>query len=478
MLTKNNHYTFLRRELAATVLKLVKEKRLVDEIDFIPIKNVPKDQAFYRCCIYKDRAMMRSRLLSIMGFDIDTEEDEISLLSTYAKQALEKEDEKPASVLTTLTTACSSCARGQYRVTDLCRGCLARPCVMNCPRQAITIIDNKAVINTDLCVNCGKCNQVCPFHAILYVPVPCEDACPVKAIIRDDAGHVRIDEGKCIYCGKCSRTCPFGAIVERSQVLPVAKKLASPHTQVTAIIAPSIEGQFPGSLGQIKEGLKALGFARVKEVAEGAAITAREEAKELTDRLKEEPFMTTSCCSAFVASIQKHLPNIADRISHTRSPMSFTAKLVREKHPEDYIVFIGPCIAKKHEGAEDPNIDAVMTFEELAAFLVAWDVDIQKMPEEENLILEELPRTFAVSGGVSAAVVQYLPEGRKVEVMKIDGITKKTMRLMNTWAKRAPEADLIEGMCCEHGCIGGPGCISDVRLTQKLFHLENELQQV
>ena len=52
--------------------------------------------------------------------------------------------------------------------------------------------------------------------------------------------------------------------------------------------------------------------------------------------------------------------------------------------------------------------------------------------------------------------------------MSINGIDKKTVRLMKTWEKRAPEADLIEVMCCEGGCVAGPGTIAKPQLALKL----------
>jgi len=37
---------------------------------------------------------------------------------------------------------------------------------------------------------------------------------------------------------------------------------------------------------------------------------------------------------------------------------------------------------------------------------------------------------------------------------------------METWAARPPEADLVEVMACEGGCVGGPCVIATPRLAQ------------
>ena len=121
---------------------------------------------------------------------------------------------------------------------------------------------------------------------MVKIPVPCEEACPVGAITKDEAGKEHIDEQKCISCGKCLASCPFGAIVERSQMIDVLRDIKESNKKVVAMLAPAIAGQFPGSLNALCGALKKLGFADVIEVAVGADITTQKEAAEFIERME------------------------------------------------------------------------------------------------------------------------------------------------------------------------------------------------
>lgn len=41
---------------------------------------------------------------------------------------------------------------------------------------------------------------------------PCQEACPVQAIYRNERGIVLIDAGRCIGCKDCVEACPFAAM--------------------------------------------------------------------------------------------------------------------------------------------------------------------------------------------------------------------------------------------------------------------------
>lgn len=49
-------------------------------------------------------------------------------------------------------------------VDDNCVGCGL--CVESCPVDAISLIEDKANIDTELCIECGMCVDICPLEAI------------------------------------------------------------------------------------------------------------------------------------------------------------------------------------------------------------------------------------------------------------------------------------------------------------------------
>jgi ferredoxin len=47
---------------------------------------------------------------------------------------------------------------------EKCTGC--ETCVEECPSEAISMADGKAVVDVDTCIDCGVCVDACPVEAI------------------------------------------------------------------------------------------------------------------------------------------------------------------------------------------------------------------------------------------------------------------------------------------------------------------------
>lgn len=460
----------IRRELLRQIIKLFAEGELEENIDRIPLKMRPKGtEAQNRCCIYKERAVIKYKMFPLLGFTVDEEEDELTPLSAYAEKAQNRTKIKD-EILTVVDEACTSCVKAQYVVSNLCRGCVARPCIMNCPKNAIDFVNGQAKIDHEKCINCGICQKQCQYHAIIHVPVPCEAACPVGAITKDEKGIEHIDDEKCIYCGKCMVACPFGSIFEISQIIDILMCIRK-EEHLTAIFAPSIHGQFNLTTGQMESLLKEIGFNDIVEVADGARQTVIHESAEFVERLENSaPFMTTSCCPSYVEITEKHVKGLKPFVSDTPSPMMYAADMAKEKNPNTKVVFIGPCIAKRKEAKRNEKVDYVMSFEELNAIIVGLDIDLGKLEDSENRNNKKtLDRGFALTGGVAAAVKAERPEANIKELI-INGIDKKAIGMLKAYSRGKAPANFIEVMVCEGGCINGPASLGDMTGNKKLFN--------
>ncbi len=465
-----NNVMIVRHQLLAQLVKLWKENLLIEKIDRLPIELTPrKAKVQGRCCIHKERAVWRYKSFPLLGFDMQDEEDELTPLSEYAKRALLRQENTKENLMCVIDEACSSCVSVNYEITNLCRGCVARSCYMNCPKDSIRFKKNgQAEIDHDTCISCGKCHQSCPYHAIVYIPIPCEEVCPVRAISKDEYGVEHIDENKCIYCGKCINACPFGAIFELSQVFDVLQALRNKE-RVVAIVAPAILAQFKVPIEQVYGAIKSIGFTDVVEVAQGAMDTTRHEAAELIEKLQEgQPFMTTSCCPSYMQLAEKHIPDMKKYISSTGSPMHYTALRVRAQYPDARIVFVGPCVAKRKEVKMNPHVDFTLTFEEIGSILTGLDIRFEATQTYSILFTASREaHGFAQSGGVINAVKVYLKD-EEVNAVQVANLTKKSVALLRTYAKtgKAP-AKFIEVMACEGGCVTGPCTYAETTAAQK-----------
>ncbi|MCM1054801.1 MAG: 4Fe-4S dicluster domain-containing protein [Bacteroides sp.] len=436
---------YLKYKVLREVARCAFEDRLFDCYNDIPKIIVKGKEATMRCCIYKERAIVAERIKLATGGD-----------------------KSNPNVIEVIEIACDECPVSGYTVTDSCRGCIAHRCEDNCPKGAIYFDrSQKAHIDKEKCVECGRCAKVCPYSAITNSKRPCENACKIGAISMNEDKCAAINYDKCISCGTCVYQCPFGAVSEKSFILDVIdiikKSENNSKYKVYAVIAPSISSQFSyAKLGQVVTGIKELGFHHVIEAALGADLVAYKEAREL----KEKEFLTSSCCPAFVKYVETQFPQLKENISHNLSPMAEIAKYIKRQDPDCKIVFIGPCTAKKAEFRKDsvkPYIDSVITFEELQALFDGKSLEINTLEEGVLDNASYYGRIFARSGGLADAVEEAIKEQEptdfKLNAIACDGIEECKIALLKASKKVLPN-NFIEGMACVGGCIGGAGCLT------------------
>ena len=391
------------------------EETLNDEVEAIPYRMV-NDEKRYRESVYRARAILSERLRLAMGLSLRPEDKPVHLTAGMeASNISDKYYEPP--LMQVIPSACEACEEKGYEVSNMCKGCLAHPCMEVCPKGAISMVKGKSYIDQSKCIKCGKCKSVCPYDAIAKKERPCAQACGVGAITSDKLGRAYVDPDKCVSCGMCMVNCPFGAISDKSQIFQLARALTE-GDEIIAEIAPAFYGQF------------------------GDNITPR--------NLKA-----------------------ALEVSQELTPMVATARTIKQQHPDAKVVFIGPCAAKKLEAMRRTvrsDVDFVITFEELQAMFDAKGIDLTKYEAESSFHnATGAGRGYAVAGGVAEAIEkcvrEYYPDV-DVNIEHAEGLAecKKILALAKAGKMNGC---LIEGMGCPGGCVAGAGTNIPVAKAQK-----------
>lgn len=445
MLTNDATILKIKHEVNDAAARLAYEGTFDEKKDEIAFQLAPGPKPNFRCCVYKEREIVRQRV-------------------RLAEGLCPNDNNRPYSdnVMQVIDSACADCPLSHYIVTDNCRKCMAKACQQSCKFGAITMGRDRAYIDPDKCKECGMCAKACPYNAIADLIRPCKKACPVGAITMDDNGICVIDDDKCIRCGKCIHRCPFGAIGSKTAIVSVIKQIMAGRN-VFAMFAPAMEGQFGPdiTMQSIRTACKKLGFTDMIEVGLGADMTAASEADEWLEAYEQGIKKTTSCCPAFVNMIKKHYPELAEHISTTVSPMCAVSRMIKAKYPDAVTVFVGPCIAKKDEVTDKSvagNADYVLTIGEFRSLMRAKDVIFEPEANEAQQA-STYGKRFGNGGGVTAAVLKSMQESGAdtagINVTKCAGADECKKALLLLRAGRL-DADFVEGMMCEGGCVGGP----------------------
>lgn len=459
----------LKHEVLKDVAILANEGKLDEEsLKSIPYKIISGNTPTYRCCVHKERSILNERVKLAMGYLPDGDHPKSEFINVKDKK----------QIVYIIEAACDRCPINKYNVTEACRGCIAHKCMEVCPANAMVKVAGKAYINQELCKECGLCKKACPYDAISEVMRPCKVSCPTGALeVKEEDRRAIIEEEHCINCGSCMSACPFGAISDKSYIVPVVQELSKENTNVYAVVAPAIAGQFGPkvTMGKVRDAFKKVGFKDMFEAACGAdAVTVRE-SKEFVERIeKGDKYMTNSCCPGFMSFIEKKFPDQIERVSTIVSPMIATARFIKANDKLAKVIFVGPCVAKKGEATRyelKGDVDYVLTFEEIAALMDAFRIDPENCEEQVIDEASIFGRGFANGGGLTAAIENFIKDSNtKIDFkpVKVSGVAevKKAMTMAKVGRLGG---NFIEGMMCEGGCTGGPATLLPQMKSRGLF---------
>ena len=286
----------------------------------------------------------------------------------------------------------------------------------------------------------------------------CVRNCPVKAI-KVEGGYASVVPELCIFCGRCVEVCPNGAKKVRDD-LTYAGQLLTLKKAVFVSLAPSYVTEFPGlEPARLIGALKKLGFAGVSETALGAQQVSAQAAALL--RQNPTRVLASSACPTVVAYLQRHRAGGGEMISGLLSPLLTHCKMLRQHFGADIgIVFIGPCIAKKLEAAQHPELlDVVLTFEDLRRWLAQEQITPEIMVEapEDHFVPERSAEGawYLVDGGMIAGMKSTCAVN-DCSLMAFSGLSAIKKALDGIEAMKPDNGLFLELLACEGGCVNGP----------------------
>ena len=279
--------------------------------------------------------------------------------------------------------------------------------------------------------NCKSCHK-------------CIRNCAVKSI-RFTAGQAHIVEDECILCGRCFAVCPQDAKVIASDMEKVRIMLQT--GTVYASIAPSFAASYPGvGIDALEDALKKLGFAGAEETAVGATIVKKEYERILDE---EKPnILVSSCCSSINLMLRKYYPEALFTLAPVITPMQAHCRDIKRRHPEAKTVFIGPCISKKSEAAEEDAVDAVLMFDEFNRWLREEGIELGR---REDIRKGGRARVFPTAGGI----IETMDKNPEYTDVAVDGV-KKCMDVLDEIKEGRLHNCFIEMSACEGSCADGP----------------------
>ena len=126
----------IRRKIFTEIAKIGFEstdESMIHDIESIPY-NIVEERAKYRESIYRERAVASERVRLAMGLSLRPENRSVHLTDGVKASNIDEKYYEPP-LMQVIPSACSACESNKYEVSNMCRGCVAHPCLLTCPQR-------------------------------------------------------------------------------------------------------------------------------------------------------------------------------------------------------------------------------------------------------------------------------------------------------------------------------------------------------
>ncbi len=312
------------------------------------------------------------------------------------------------------------------------------------------VVGNTNLIITDeaKCQGCNKCIRHCPVNAnIAYNN-------------EEQKIKVRVNSEWCINCGKCLEVCDHDA---RTYIDDTDRFFADLRngTKITVIAAPAVRANFT-NYKRLFAYLKSIGVNAVYDVSFGADITTWAYLK----AIKEENLSTVVAqpCPAIVSYIEKFKPEIIDKLSPVHSPMMCTAIYLKKYlDNKNKLAFLSPCIAKKNEMEKTNEVISYnVTYKNISEYLTAKGINLSVYEEKD---FDDNPCSlgflYSRPGGLKENIEEVVDGAWVKQVEGVEIVYDYLSVYKDRIKDNKPVPLVVDALNCLHGCnIGSAACVS------------------
>jgi PAS domain-containing protein len=174
--------------------------------------------------------------------------------------------------------------------------------------------------------------------------------------------------------------------------------------------------------------------------------------------------------------VSKYHPECQPHLSGLLSPLLTHCKMLRAHYGQQVaIVFIGPCIAKKKEAEDHPDLlDAVLTFEDLDRWLTEENIQLAEIAETSADRFEPEPAQegalYPIEGGMMPSVATN-DDLRRRHFMSFSGISN-VERALEGIAEWKPEHNIfLELTACAGSCVNGPKAARKASVARRRYEI-------
>jgi iron only hydrogenase large subunit-like protein len=238
-------------------------------------------------------------------------------------------------------------------------------------------------------------------------------------------------------------------------------ELLGHESDVCLMVAPSFVVDFNYKTFVPK--MKGLGFDYVSEVTFGAKITNQNYHEYIKKNKETQSKFIASVCPMCVNIIKAKHPELVSSLLPFDSPMVAMAKVLKKMFPNNKIVFLSPCTAKKIEAKYCGIIDGCITFKEMKEILKYKKTKPKKCSHLFDRFYNDYTKIYPLAGGL-AQTIHAKDILKKEEMVSSDGINK-----ISPLFEKYSDKKFYDILFCDGGCIGGNGIASSTPVFMRKY---------